>query len=141
MVNSVVDAITTQLGKTFGATYHYYFENVEQNLSTPCFTVDSLLPTQRARGPVMYDRTFPLVIHYFSDKKTNLKKDCYSVAEVACECLEYLPYEGTLLRGENVSWQVVDDVLQIFITYRFYTDKVLEPTPYMGDLDINGVRI
>lgn len=121
MVNSLLNAVTTQLGKTFGASYRYYVENVAQGLTTPCFTIDMLSPSERSKSPVLYDRTMPLVIHYFSDSKTSLKSDCYSMAERALECLEYIPYENTILRGENISWQIVDDVLQIFITYKFTT--------------------
>lgn len=119
MVNSILDAVTTQLGKTFGTDYRYYVEDVKQNLTTPCFTIDLLTPTERSKSPVLYDRTMPLVVHYFSDDKTNLKRDCYNKAERVLECLEYIPYENTILRGEDISWQIVDEVLQIFITYRF----------------------
>ncbi len=121
MVNSILNAITTQLGKTFGDSHHYYVENIEQGLEKPCFTVDVLIPLQRSRSPVLYDRTMPIVVHYFSDSKTNIKKNCYTVGEQIIECLEYLPFKETLLRGEDISWQIVDDVLQVFITYKFTT--------------------
>lgn len=134
MINKVLDAVTKQLGTTFGSGYHYYVEDVEQNLTTPGFTVDMLLPTQRSRSPVLYDRAMPLVIHYFSDSKTNIKKDCYAMSERLIECLEYLPFEDTLLRGENISSQIVDDVLQVFITYRFRTMKVSETEDGMETL-------
>jgi hypothetical protein len=136
VVNSIVDAVTTQLGKTFGDNYHYYFENVEQNLTTPCFTVDLLIPTMRSRSAVLYDREMPLIIHYFSDSKTSLKRDCYNIAEQLTECLEYLPYDTTLLRGEEISWDIVDDVLQFFVTYEFITTKVDTSTEVMEELDV-----
>ena len=121
MVNSLLNAVTKQLGTTFGTDYKYYVEDVEQGLVKPCFTIDMLLPLERSRSPVLYDRTMPLVVHYFSDSKTNLKQDCYNMAERVLECLEYLPFKNTMLRGEDISWQIVDDVLQIFITYTFTT--------------------
>ena len=121
MVNNLLNSVTKQLGSTFGTGYHYYVENVEQNLTKPCFTIDVLTALERSKSPVLYDRTMPLVVHYFSDSKTNLKQDCYSMAERVLECLEYLPYQNTILRGEDISWQMVEDVLQIFITYRFTT--------------------
>jgi len=128
MVNKILNAVTKQLGTTFGSGYHYYVEDVEQNLTTPCFTVDMIIPLQRSKNARLYDRTMPLVIYYFSDSEANLKKDCYNIAERAVECLEYLPYENTTLRGEDISYQMVDDVLQIFVTYRFATvvDKPYE---------------
>lgn len=124
MVNEFLNAVTKQLGATFGGKYRYYVEDIEQNLTKPCFTVDMLIPLQRSKSPVLYDRTMPLVIHYFSDSKTNLKQDCYSMSEQIIECLEYLPFNGTIIRGENISWQMVDDVLQLFVTYKFTTKKV-----------------
>lgn len=126
MVNKFLNAVTKQLGTTFGNSYRYYVEDVEQDLKKPCFTVDLLIPLQRSRNSKLYDRTMPLVIHYFSDSVTDIKKDCYSMGEQVIECLEYLPFEGTLLRGEDISWQITDDVLQIFITYKF-TTKNAEP--------------
>ena len=126
MVNSILSAITKQLGTTFGSHYRYYVENVEQGLQKPCFTVDVLMPLQRSKGLVLYDRTMPIVVHYFSDSKTDLKKDCYTMSERIVECLEYLPFKNTLIRGEDISWQITDDVLQVFVTYKFTTMKVID---------------
>lgn len=139
MVNSFLNAVTKQLGTTFGTNYRYYVENIEQNLTKPCFTIDLLMPMERSKSPVQYDRTMPLVVHYFSDSKTNLKQDCYSMAEQIVDCLEYLPFKNTLIRGENISWQIVDDVLQIFITYKFTTKKVRSEYN-MEDLEHNEVH-
>lgn len=124
MVESILNAVTKQLGTTFGNKYHYYVEDIEQGLTKPCFTVDVLIPLQRSKSPVLYDRTMPIVIHYFSDSKTNLKQDCYSMGERIVECLEHLPFKNGLIRGEDISWHIVDDVLQVFITYKFTTKKV-----------------
>lgn len=140
MVNSLLDAVTTQLGTTFGANYRYYVENVEQSLHKPCFTIDMLSPSERSKSPILYDRTMPLVIHYFSDNKRNLKKDCYEMAERTLECLEYIPHENTILRGEDISWQMVDDVLQILITYRFTTRMSKATEDNMEQLIENVVR-
>ena len=137
MVNKFLKAVTKQLGTTFGNKYRYYVENVEQDLKKPCFTADVLIPLQRSKSPVLYDRTMPLVIHYFSDSKTNLKQDCYSVGEQAVECLEYLPFEGGLIRGEDISWQMVDDVLQIFVTYKFTTKRVTTEENVIETLENN----
>ena len=126
MVNAILNAVTTQLGTTFGDSYRYYVEDVEQGLKKPCFTVDLLTPLQRSKSPLLYDRTMPIVVHYFSDSTQNLKKDNYEIGERLVECLEYLPFENSLIRGEDISWQITDDVLQVFITYRFTTSKVVE---------------
>lgn len=123
MVNKILDAVTIQLGKTFGTNYHYYVEDVKQALKTPCFTIDMIKPWERSRSPILYDRTMPVVIHYFHDDKTTLKKSSYDIGERTIECLEYLPVEDKCIRGEDISWHMVDGVLQIFVTYRFITRK------------------
>lgn len=135
MVNKVLNSVTVQLHSTFGDSYKYYVENVEQNLTKPCFTIDTIIPLQRSKSPVLYDRTMPMVIHYFSEDKKDTKTDCYSKAEQIVECLEYLPFQNTTLRGENISWQIVDEVLQVFITYRFTTAKVIENLDNMAILE------
>lgn len=140
MVNNLLNAVTKQLGTTFGTMYHYYVEDVKQDLTEPCFTVDCLIPLMRSKSPVLYNRTFPLVIHYFTDNKTNLKKDCYNIGEQLVECLEYIPYEDTILRGEDISWQIVDDVLQVFVTYKFTTEKVKTDEDDMSDIVTPVVR-
>lgn len=140
MVNTLLNSVTKQLGTTFGTDYRYYVENVEQNLTKPCFTIDMLMPMERSKSPILYDRTMPIVVHYFSDSKTNLKQDCYSMAERVLECLEYLPYQNSILRGENISWQIVEDVLQIFITYRFTTVMSKETADNMEDILENITR-
>jgi hypothetical protein len=125
MVNDLLTAVTTQLGKTFGTTYHYYVENVKQGLKHPCFTVDVIQPTKRVRSPFLYDRKVPLVIHFFNPAPDTLKRDSYTVAEQTVECLEHLPFQNGFIRGEKISWQIVEDVLQIFVTYDFMTQKVV----------------
>lgn len=136
MVHDLLTAVTRQLGTTFGTDYHYYIEDNRQKLITPCFTVDVILPTERSKSPVLYDRTMPLVVHYFHNNQETIKKDCYKIAERTVECLEYLPFKGKLIRGENISWEIVDNVLQIYLTYKFSTMRVTEIGDPMELLDV-----
>lgn len=140
MVITFLNAVTKHLGTKLGTKYHYYVENVEQGLVKPCFTLDMINPTERSKSPMLYDRTMPLVVHYFSDSKTNLKSDCYSMAEKVLEYLEYVPFENSILRGEDISWQITDDVLQIFVTYRFTTVMSNETADNMEEILENVVR-
>lgn len=134
MVSKLLDAMTVQLHTTFGDSYRYYVEDVEQNVTKPCFTIDTIIPLSRSKSPVLYDRTMPMVVHYFTDDKKDTKKDCYHIAEQLVECLEYLPFENTILRGEDISWQIVDEVLQVFITYKFTTVKFTSTVDNMEEL-------
>lgn len=127
MVNSILTSVTKQLGATFGNSYTYYIENVEQGLKKPCFLVMVTSPIMRSKSPVLYDWTIPVVVHWFSDKNKDIKKKCYGMAEQIIECLEYLPFKNGLIRGEDISWHLVDDeALEIFITYDFTTKRVTD---------------
>lgn len=139
MVNEMLNGISTQLYDVFGADYKYYVENVEQQLKKPCFTIDSILPTQRSRSRVLYDRAIPVVVHYFSNEKQKTKQDCYDKAELIVEALEYVPFHGTLIRGENISYQIIDDVLQVFVTYKFITKKLTSNEDDMETLEQSKV--
>jgi len=123
MVNTILDAVTKHLGNTFGNKYRYYVEDVQQGFRTPAFVVGMITPMERSRNARLYDRTMPLVIHYFSDSENELKKDCYSMAEKIIECLEYLPVDDSLLRGERLNWQIAENVLEVFVTYKFMSIK------------------
>lgn len=141
MVNEMLNGISNQLYDEFGDGYKYYVENVEQKLSKPCFTIDSLTPLQRSRSRVLYDRTIPVVVHYFTSEKELTKKDCYEKAELIVNALEYVPFHGALIRGEDISWKIVDDVLQVFVTYRFITKKVTSNEDDMDTVSFNTVPI
>ena len=141
MVNSLLNAVTKQLGTTFGKTYRYYVEDIEQGVKKPYFHVYPRITLQRSRSPVLYDRTIPIVVHYFSDSANNAKNDCYLMGEQIIECLEYLPFQNALIRGEDISWQIVDDVLQVFITYKFITKRVEEEAVGMEQLVENVSHI
>ena len=135
MVNTVLNSISKALYTTFGNTYHYYVEDIEQKAKLPCFTIGVLNPLNRSVNRKDYHRTVPCVIHFFTNDKNTTIKTCYSIGEQALECLEYLEIGGRLVRAEDMSYTMVDDVLQVFLTYRFWTEKP-ETNIAMEDLDV-----
>lgn len=137
MVNLVLDSISKALYTAFGNSYHYYVEEIEQNIKLPCFTLKVLNPLSRSVNHKDYYRTVPCVIHYFTADKITSNKDCYSIGEQVLECLEYLNIDGNLVRAEDMSYTMVDDVLQIFLTYRFWTEKP-DTTPSMEDATVRS---
>lgn len=128
MVTQLFDDITRALHSEFGDDCKYYVEEIEQNSQRPCFSVGALNPIIKSRSLKRYSRTTPIVIHYFTDKDntSDAKKDCHRVAERLWQLLEYITFKGLLIRGEDMSWDVVEGVLQFFITYRFDVYKVDE---------------
>lgn len=139
MINKLINSITKQMGDELGSEYRYYVENVEQRLIRPCFTIDVLNPIKRSYSPNTYHITAPCIIHYFTNHPTTPKADAYAMGEKLLELLEYLKHEGRVLRAENMSYTLNEDVLQVLLTYRFYTETVGEEVDEMETLDNTGV--
>lgn len=138
MINSVLDGLTAALYEQFGSQYYYYVEDVKQNLMLPCFTVDVLSPLNRSRNSYMYDRTIPCVIHCFTANTITTKHELYATGELVCDAVEYITVEGRKIRGEEMSVQLAEnDVLQVFVTYRFWTEKEREQYDKMERLRQN----
>lgn len=133
MVNNVLNSISKSLYDTFGNEYRYYVENMEQNTNSKCFHISVLNPICRSVSSKDYYRIVPCVIHHFTDDKVNTNKTCYSIGEQVLNSLEYLEVDGQLIRAEDMSYTLIDDVLQIFLTYRFWT-TIPETIPVMEDI-------
>ena len=140
MVNKFLDAITIALYNKFGDLYTFYIEEVEQNFDKPCCIVGTLNPLIRSVSSTRYYRTIPIVIHFFTEKENTIdaKKDNHNKAEGLIEALEYLKLDNLLFRGENMEYEIVDGVLQFFITYNFYTTTEIEQI-YMEEGTYKGV--
>lgn len=143
MVNTILDAATVALHNTFGDSYTYYREEVEQNADKPYFRVDALTSLSRSTRSVnRYNRTIPLIIHYFTDKENTVdaRRDCYNVAEKLNYALEYLHVNDCLIMGTDISWEITEGVLQFYITYKFDVEKVQDYI-YMEDGKYNGIAL
>lgn len=135
MVNKTINAVIAALHNTFGDDYSYLKENNEQRLPTPCFLVSLLRPTSRGSLWRTYNRVMPIVINYFPKSDVRPKNECYDIGERALEAVEVIEIEGVKVSGTDLEIQLVDDnVLQIFVTYDFWTQTVREPDEPVEEL-------
>ena len=135
MVNKTINAVIAALHNTFGDNYSYLKENNEQGLPTPCFLVSLLRPTSRGSLWRTYNRVMPIVINYFPKSDVRPKNECYDIGERALEAVEIIEIEGVKVSGTDLEIQLVDDnVLQIFVTYDFWTQTVREPDEPVEEL-------
>ena len=135
MVNKTINAVIAALHNTFGDDYSYLKENNEQGLPTPCFLVSLLRPTSRGSLWRTYSRVMPIVINYFPKSDVRPKDECYDIGERALEAVEVIEIEGVKVSGTDLEIQLVDDnVLQIFVTYDFWTQTVREPDEPVEEL-------
>ena len=135
MVNKTINAVIAALHNTFGDDYSYLKENNEQGLPTPCFLVSLLRPTSRGSLWRTYSRVMPIVINYFPKSDVRPKNECYDIGERALEAVEVIEIEGVKVSGTDLEIQIVDDnVLQIFVTYDFWTQTIREPDEPVEEL-------
>lgn len=147
MVNAVIKGISIELGREFGNNYKVHTESIEQGLKEPCFFITCVNPAQRHMygfGHVKrYSKEMQFCIQYFPSNKKALNDECNDVTERLFQCLEYItPYKADMpVHGTNMRAEVVDDVLNFFVNYDFYTYHITEAEETMGSMSrINRVR-
>ena len=139
MIDKTINACTNKLYSEFGSGYTLYVDAPDQNFKTPSFIVDVINPMQERKRPfslrdeegehvvfrpaMMYYRIMPTLIQYFPKDKKG-KHECLQVAERIFNTIEEITIDGKVIRGADFEMQITEDVLQIFVTYRFYTMKV-----------------
>lgn len=140
MINDIVIGIAQALNGAFGDDYEIYSQEVEQGLKEPCFLillVDS--SNERIIGS-RFKRKQPFNILYFSkdDETTN---DMYSVGERMNDALEFISFRDGKLMGTEMSFKVIDGVLNFLVDYNFTTIKQIDEE-YMKELTVKGrVRV
>lgn len=131
MLNNVTAGIAISIDQEFGDGYEIYTDELEQDLKEPCFFIMMLDPNIERRLSVRREADVPMSIQYFPKKG---RAECNDVAErlalYALECIT--PYESdTWIRGKDMHWEIVDGVLNFFVTYNFFVYKIEDPKPLM----------
>ena len=125
MINEVIDAIILALDAEFGDDYHFYTENIEQNLEEPCFLVSCISPTIKAYPSKRYLRNNQFSVQYFP-KNADSMEECNAVSERLFWCLECIGAEESYLRGTSMHAEQSDGVLNFFVNYDFFVRSVEE---------------
>ncbi len=138
MVNDLIDGISVKLNQVFGDGVRIYSESVKQGLKEPCFFIAVLNPTQSPMIGVRYFRQHPFDIHYFPSK-TGGNQEIQDVASDLFEALEYITLlNGDLVRGTEMHYEKVDDVLHFFVKYNMFVYKQVEKADLMETLTVNN---
>lgn len=117
MIGEIIKGVSMGLHAAFGEGYRTYYNDVEQGLKEPCFFIvtlkQSLSPLQMHR----FMQTNPLDVQYFPrDGGDNAEMLAVAGDLFLCLRLITLP-DGSRLRGTEMSYEIVDDVLHFFVTY------------------------
>ncbi|HBF2786907.1 TPA: hypothetical protein KN142_000818 [Clostridioides difficile] len=136
MLNNIIDGISIKLDKTFGESYTIYSEDVEQGINEPCFFIVPINPSKVSypSGRELKKNSFD--VHYFP-KSNDKSFEINEVAEMLLEELEYINVNEDLVRGTNMNYEIIDNVLHFFVDYNYFTIKSND-TEKMNDVELFG---
>jgi len=142
MVNKIIDGISIKLNQTFGDKYNIYTETVKQGFKEPCFFIMVLNSEETPMMGTRYFREYSLDIHYFPRNRNDKNDEIIEVAEKLFDALEYVTIDnGNKIRGLKRNYEIVDDVLHFFITYKVFIRKIDTLTDNMENLQVkNSVK-
>ncbi|MDP4152598.1 MAG: hypothetical protein Q8865_04030 [Bacillota bacterium] len=133
MVNGIIDGISVKLNGTFGDGYKIYSDTVEQGFSEPCFFILALDPSQTPLLGNRYLRQHPFDVHYFPAKPDN--SELHSIGSALFCTLEFITLsDGSLARGTDMKYEIVDNVLHFFVSFDLIVKKIAEAEDPMGEL-------
>ncbi len=141
MVNDIFDGISIKLNEEFGDTFPIYSEQVDQNFTEKCFFIDLQKSSVRQYVGNRYLRNYPFDIRFFPIENNNKTAQIADVADRLIQCLEYITVNGNLVRGINMNYEIVDDVLHFMVEYNIivlYVDVVEMMEDLEMDLNVKG---
>ncbi len=136
MIDLIISGISNALFENFG--YENYANKIPQGLSVPCFYIQCMEPRIKKYIGTRYLRKNHFVIQYFPQSEQNVEAECNSVGEKMFECLEVINADGFFLRGMEMKFEIVDDVLHFFVDYNAFVKKEVVRKEAMGSLQTNN---
>lgn len=137
MLNSIIDAIALKLSEEFGTEIPVYSEPVEQIENKPCFFVYLQTSNRKKMLGERYFMEQKFVIHYYPGT-ANKNSEILDTIERLNNALEYIVAEGDSLRGTKMNHEIVDNILNFFVNYNFYSYKQAEPKDKMENLMVEA---
>jgi len=135
MLNETMTGIARKLNATFGNGYEIYIDEIKQGLKEPCFLLVCLTGRQQQEIGITYNREQAFDIHYFPKAK-NYTTEINGVVDTLNMELEYITVNGNLVRGSKMKHQVIDGVLHFFVNYDLRIRKVVDPEPFLENLEL-----
>lgn len=135
MINELIIGISQALDTAF-SDVEIHVDEIKQGLIEPCFFIMLLKPSQEQVVGTRYYRENSFDIHYFP--KTDNTSEINIVADKLMDVLEYISFDGGLLRGTKMHSETVSGVLHFFVDYNFHTIKDTITDPYMEQVKVKG---
>ena len=124
MIN-VVQEIVDKLRTVYpSAQYDIYTERIEQGFSAPCFSIRQLRADVTPYPSGLHEIVQHMDVRFFpSDGRP--QEQCRETALMLMLLLRQTEH----LRGENLEWQITDDVLHFFVDFRQFIRETPEDIP------------
>ena len=139
MLNALIDGIVSAIDAQY-ENYPIYKEEVEQDLTEPCFSVRIIKPTIE---PIIGDRFLRknlVAIHYFPRKYGDYT-EINDVFETLFSILEYITVDGVLTHGTKADPRIEDGVGIFLINYDFFVYRTETGIETAGTLIMEGVEV
>lgn len=136
MINLILKSISVALNAEFNEKeYEIYIEQIKQDLKEPCFFIVCLNPTNKLFLGKRYFRKNQFCIHYFPENNSKANEECHAIASRLFLCLEQLAVKNDLVRGTQMSYEIIDGVLHFFVNYDMFVYKQSNVLPTMEEME------
>ncbi|WP_101772331.1 phage tail terminator family protein [Peptostreptococcus faecalis] len=141
MIDKIINAVSIQIDSYFEDISIYADEN-KQDFDEPCFFISLIHSMKNRMLGGRQERSYPLDIKYF-DEKASIS-ELNEIGDYLYEALDLLDVEGKLIRGIDMEYKIVDNVLHFFVTYpavlEYEKEKVdkMESLEHEIGVDLNG---
>lgn len=113
-INTILDGITLAISKLYPESM-IFSDSVAQGLEPKSFVVTLVSSQIQAQPSQAYKRYPRFKVSYFPQ---NGREECYDVSDVLYSNLEVIELaDGRKLSGTDMSAEVVDGVLHVFVSY------------------------
>lgn len=137
----LIDAMSVRLDEVFDGKYPVYLEEVEQGLQTPCFFIQPIDGSDMNMISNRRYRTFGFVIVFIPDDVDGHRAQFAEVTDKLFDTFDLFELgDGVVLPTFNREVNVVDDVLQFIVRFKYYAYSDKEVGPLMDSLDMKVVK-
>ena len=121
MINAVQELIDRLRTVYPAEEYDIYTERIEQGFTPPCFSIRQLRSEVTPYPSGRYEIMQHFDVRFFPTEHRP-QAQCRTIAQQLLLLLRRTEH----LRGANLSWEVTDEVLHVFVDYRQFVREVPE---------------
>ena len=118
IIASIMDGVSIALYAKFGASYKIHGDKaVVQSLDAPCFFINVIDTSREATSPYRYILRASFDVAFFPEEQGDYS-ELYEIGDQMFDALETVTLTNAdKIRGDAISYDVVDGVLHFRITY------------------------